>query len=504
MEISKERSPAAESTVLLDAVSMLPALPSLVRYYDEFDDTQRWIKNIAECRRIEIHHAGRVGLISLECHSESLATLLKHALVLMLTEDIGPGTALCYLSAGRVIDSEFASKLVAAGPAGISSVWLVFLASNHSVHAYSCAKALLRVLSKYRLNGWSDSYADVLAALPLPFHDKYAVVRSGEAFLSSAAEASIIRFLDEFSRSCNSIASDEAALQDAGMLLCAYQFGMRPVQIAMLSFRDVRIRFDQSGQEISVHLAFRMVKQRNVFATKTLLRRAKFEWAPIFASLKSVGEGRGAGPGERAFGVRSAQEAGLRIAARVRSLTGGTETAYTLRHTAAQRLVDAGANHEELAEFLGHSDSSTALVYYETCANQAERVNRALGISEIYRRVARMAHERFISTDELAQLKGDQQIAGAPHGVAISGIGGCTSGQPACPFNPIMSCYGCRKFMPVQDAGLHAKVLDDLREIVRFFHDSSRGSSVSPTYLQLERTIAEVQAVLVELEGVVP
>lgn len=501
MDVSMERSLPTESTVLLDAVSKLPALPTVVRYYDEFDETRRSIRNIAECKRIEIHHAGRVSVLSFECHSNSLAFLMKHTLVLMLSDDLGPGTALCYLSGGRAIDSEFASKLVAAGPTGISSIWLVFLASNHSIHTYSCAKALLRLLSKYRLNGWSESYADVLAALPLPFHDKYAVVRSGEAFLSSAAEASVVRFLDDFASNCSSIASDEAALQDAGMLLCAYQFGMRPVQIAMLSFRDVRIRFDSSGQGVSVHLSFRMVKQRKATAVKTLLRRVKFEWAPIFASLKSLAEGRGTDPGERAFGVRSAQEAGLRIAARVRSLTGGMETAYALRHTAAQRLVDAGANHEELAEFLGHSDSSTALVYYETCANQAERVNRALGISEIYRRVARIAHERFISPDELVQLKGDQQIAGAPHGVAISGIGGCTSGQPACPFNPIMSCYGCRRFMPVQDVGLHVKVLDDLREIVRFFHDSSRGSSVSPSYLQLERTIAEVQAVVVELEG---
>ncbi|MBP0657292.1 site-specific integrase, partial [Mycobacterium tuberculosis] len=77
-------------------------------------------------------------------------------------------------------------------------------------------------------------------------------------------------------------------------------------------------------------------------------------------------------------------------------------------HTAAQRLVDAGASQEELAEFLGHSDMTTALVYYETSANQAERVNKALGISEIYQRVARIAHNRFIGPEELAQLKESQ------------------------------------------------------------------------------------------------
>jgi hypothetical protein len=75
-------------------------------------------------------------------------------------------------------------------------------------------------------------------------------------------------------------------------------------------------------------------------------------------------------------------------------------------------------------------------VYFRTSASHAERVNRALGASDIYRRVARIAHDRFISPEELAQLKGDQQIAGVPHGIPIAGIGGCTSGQLACPYNP--------------------------------------------------------------------
>ncbi|MEZ0470085.1 hypothetical protein [Luteimonas salinilitoris] len=98
-------------------------------------------------------------------------------------------------------------------------------------------------------------------------------------------------------------------------------------------------------------------------------------------------------------------------------------------------------------------------------------------------------------------MKESQQIGGAPHGVPIAGIGGCTSGQAACPYNPILSCYGCRKFMPIHDVQMHSKVLADFRGVARFFHDSSRGDAVSPAYLQLERTIAEVQAVVVELEG---
>lgn len=54
--------------------------------------------------------------------------------------------------------------------------------------------------------------------------------------------------------------------------------------------------------------------------------------------------------------------------------------------------------------------------------------------------------------------------------------------------------------MPLQDKAMHERVLASMREVVLFFEESSRGDTQSPTYLQLRRTIAEVQAVLDELE----
>jgi hypothetical protein len=55
--------------------------------------------------------------------------------------------------------------------------------------------------------------------------------------------------------------------------------------------------------------------------------------------------------------------------------------------------------------------------------------------------------------------------------------------------------------MPVTDKGLHSKVLGDMREIVLFFERSSRADLKSPTYMQLQRTIGEIQTVIDELEG---
>ncbi|MNY81961.1 hypothetical protein D3C86_2238050 [compost metagenome] len=67
-----------------------------------------------------------------------------------------------------------------------------------------------------------------------------------------------------------------------------------------------------------------------------------------------------------------------------------------------------------------------------------------------------------------------------------------------------MACYGCDKFMPLHDKTIHQQVLRSMREVVLFFESHSRGDTHSPTYLQLQRTIAEVQQVLAELEDKMP
>jgi hypothetical protein len=287
------------------------------------------------------------------------------------------------------------------------------------------------------------------------------------------------------------------------MLICAYQFAMRPVQISMLDVRHVRIWKDGLETDPTVHLTFHMAKQRGKETRIPLTRRVKREWACIFVHLQTCLDSVEASRPPKFFQAQSSQEVGRRVATLVRTLIGTEDlgTATDLRHTAAQRLVDAGASHEELAEFLGHAQTNTGLIYYATSATHAERVNRALGASDIYRQVAKIAHDRFISPDELATLKEDQQIAAVPHGMPISGIGGCNSGQAACPYNPITSCYGCRKFMPTTDLKLHRQVLTDMREVVLLFERSSRSDAKSPAYMQLQRTISEIQTVIGELEG---
>jgi hypothetical protein len=248
----------------------------------------------------------------------------------------------------------------------------------------------------------------------------------------------------------------------------------------------------------AVHLTFTMIKQRH--GRRAMVRKVKREWSPLFVELAARVRQSGCAGTERVFGLNPDKLAS-RLAQTTEHILGHRRYATELRHTAAQRLVDAGASEEELAAFMGHTHLDTGLMYFQSSASQAERVNRALGISPVYQRVMKIAHDRVISPQELAELKSEQQIGGVPHGIAITGIGGCSSGQPACPYNPVTSCYGCRKFMPVNDIAVHNQVLSDLRTVVNFFHTASRGESVSPAYAQLRRTINNVDAVITELEA---
>jgi integrase len=504
-DLFPERFPADD--VIGQIVAALPMLPPVIRYYDDFDDVQHSIRDPAGRAVFELAINGRIIRIDFTRFADTHALLLKHVFLFLLGENLNVSTAANYLIAAPHLALGDVVDIVRAGPIGITAVWTRLRVREMTLSAYILVKALLRLLCRHRLRGWSDTYdAYITTALPLPARDAYAGVRSGDVFLGAEEEAAVVRHLDEMVVALASMvatAPSNEDICDAGMLLCAYQFAMRPIQIAMLGMRNVRIWQDTPDGPPTVHLTFHMAKQQSNSKRQPLTRRVKREWAPLFASLHAQRKTEGITGAARFFTVGSSYEAGSRIAALVRKLIGSDDlgTATDLRHTAAQRLVDAGASHEELAEFLGHSHIQTGLVYYETSATHAERVNRALGASDIYRRVAKIAHDRFILPEELTLLKGEQQIAGVPHGIPIAGIGGCTSGQPACPYNPVTSCYGCGKFMPLHDKVMHECVLAAMREVVTFFDQSSRGNTRSPAYLQLQRTIAEIQAVIEELEG---
>ncbi|MFA7349531.1 MAG: tyrosine-type recombinase/integrase [Methylotenera sp.] len=479
----------------------LPKLPSILRYYDEYHDVYVTINNPSELDVWPVMYSGNQENLYFKYFQNEIKPLIK----CWLSDQIlsfSSGTARGRYWALSKVKHEDLTDVILSHPTSIKENWFLLATKGYSIFCITAIKSLILFLCRLELLDWSKSHLDYVSDLPLPAQDKYSSVRTGDVFFSVNEESMLVEYIDSTTQTViskpQSISDDD--LRDVAVLICSYQFGFRPMQIGMLRMRDVRVFDIQDENTSSVHLTFKKIKQRSQTKSIPLTRKVKRDWAPIFIEMHRRNKAESLDGGDFFFRLKSSQEVSKIIGNLTEKILTIRRSPTELRHTAAQRLVDAGASHEELAEFMGHSDIDTGLVYFQTSPNQAERVNQALGISSIYKNIVKIAHDRFISESELTQLKGDQQIAGVPHGIAITGIGGCNSGQPACPYNPITSCYGCRKFMPINDGDIHLNVLKDMRTVVNFFEATSKGEANSPTYLQLKRTISNIQSIIEELK----
>ncbi len=486
-------TPEAVSELLAN----LPPLPAVVRYYDNFTDSYGEVANPSNSDQWNLDFDGEDRTLEFSVFDERVRRILKCWCAFVLG-DLSPVTAYKYLSALKFVPIDKIMGLLACSPQNARKQWLQVHACKLHYGVFAPLGNLLCFCCRFSIGAWGPEWLDLVSQLPYPKVDKYASVRIGDVFLTVSEEVEIIRKIDEVSARIDAgpASVSYSFLVSIAMLACSYQFGLRAKQIAMLEMRNIRIWDDGLDHRPAVHLTFSMIKQRSPKRVFPMVCRAKREWSPLFIQLVKGARKRGLAGGDHVYQC-SPRECGQVIADMTEFIT-RRRTAGELRHTAAQRLIDAGASEEELAAFMGHSDLNTGLPYFRSSASQGERVNQALGVSAVYQGVVKIARDRFISYKELAELKGDQQIAGVPHGIPIAGIGGCSQGQPSCPYNPITSCYGCPKFMPVVDAGVHKKVLEDLRGVMKLFYSSSKGERGSPAF-QLAETISTIQAVLTEL-----
>jgi integrase len=481
-----------------DQIDTIPRPPSIIHYEDDYDDTIRSIKT-SECESgVEIWSSGERKHLNFERIDADVRPIVR-AYIFSCLQELAPLSAIKYYNLLSTISAADTYFMATASPIDARAYWSNLVA-RYSYEALSTLKGLLRFLCRINFSKWTSIHVDFVAtALSISGPDPYAVVRSGECFITTQEEAKIVRWIDDVAIIANK--SSLQALELAAMVICSYQFGMRPKQLGMLRLRDCSIRLSEEDGSSIVHLTFKMIKQRDAMLAKLpLVRKVKREWAPVFLNLLKHKDTENSA--NFLFGFKSRLELSAAFKKILGTIVpGGDITAYDLRHSLAQRLVDSGASQEELASALGHSTLSVGLVYFRSSANQAELVNKALGASTLYRKISKIADEKFISPEDMAALRGDMQIAGVPHGIPIAGIGGCQTGQPSCQFNPVTACYGCPKFMPVRTVSVHQQVLKEFRSVVLFYKDSGHGEMQSPAYLQLQRTISEVQNVIHQLAG---
>lgn len=397
-----------KNKLLIESVTIcLPKLPSIIRYYDEYNDVYKSIKNPSEIDIWPVVHSGKQENFDFKSFPREIAPLLKS----WLSDQIlsySPSTARTRYWALRKVNYDDILDIILTPPSSIKEKWFLLTSKMYSVHAMDSIKSLVRFICRLELLGWSQNYKNYISDLPLPVQDKYISVRTGDVFLRMNEESMLVSYIDSITQSTihypKSI-SDEV-LRDTAVLICSYQFGFRPMQLGMLRMRDVKTFDLQDNSISSVHLTFKKIKQRSQIKSIPLTRKVKHDWVPVFIEMYARNTAKSLAGGDFFFRLKSSQEVSQVIANLTEKILGIGRSATELRHTAAQRLVDAGASHEELAEFMGHSDTDTGLVYFQTSPNQAERVNQALGISSIYQNVVKIAHDRFISESELMQLKG--------------------------------------------------------------------------------------------------
>jgi len=483
-----------------DVLANLPPLPATIRYYDDFSDSYAHLADPDHSAQWNLRFDGHNRTLDFTKFDSRIRGIVKNWCSILLGT-LAPRSVEYYFYAIQRVKLHLVMRILTSSPQDIRSIWKSLQSMDVPYEGFAALESVLAFMCTYRVGAWGPQWLDLISQLPLPKRDKYASVRVGDVFLTSREEAAIVRHIDDVSNRLEyepSTISDDL-LEATAILVCSYQFGLRSKQIAMLGMRNIRIWNNGLDNRPAVQLTFTMIKQRSPKRVFAIVSKVKREWGPIFVELFRQAQRKGLSGADHVF-HRTPSECGKVIGDLTESVGQRRRTAPELRHTAAQRLVDAGASEEELAAFMGHSDLNTGLIYFQSSPAQAERVNRALGISATYQRVVKIAHDQFITPEELADLKGDQQVGGVPHGIPIAGIGGCSLGQPSCPYNPVLSCYGCSRFMPIAVAAIHQEVLENLRGVMKFFYASSHAERGSPAF-QLVSTISNVQGVLGELGG---
>ncbi|WP_424631415.1 site-specific integrase [Bradyrhizobium sp. SYSU BS000235] len=493
---SEQKRDSEAIATIISLAKAVPHPPSTVRYYDDFTDEYRSITNFPALPKIQVHLDGLRQTIKIEFFgiaSPILRLILAHWLPRKDTSSVFTAfSALEKFVANHGISA--LSVLIASSAREVHRYWNSYVRVHALEHA-DFLRLMLHALCSHSIGSWMPEDVPLLRRLKGPKKDQYKTVREGECFLPIDDQTAIITYLDDMCERV--IASPEAVssynVWSACIIALCFQYGFRPGQIARIDTADLRI-----FREEIVHVSVVIIKQHDIKKKTRVTRRIKREWVSLFIELLKRRTGSHDHPNnirapERRLFKLIPNEVSLMVLRTCAGLTGTSWSANDLRHTAAQRLADAGVASVVISEFLNHTRSRTALQYHWASPAQALIVNQALAISEIYSRVAKVAKERTIDSAALHDAPPEEQIGGVPHGIPITGIGRCEVGQRTCTKNPVLSCYTCRRFMPVSEPAIHEQVLNDLRPMVVEFAKSSRGNQKSPAYVQLRSTLDSIR-----------
>lgn len=469
-----------------------PRVPGKFRLYDKYANVTTTVRLTEQSWRVSVRGdernitfaPGEIGR-------------LQRQLTMLTQKGLGPAS---FYRFGTTIVSRWddIALLLQSPPVSLRETWDEVV---NTVALAVVAKAVLKIAAESALGPWRANHAPLIKSLTTKSvaereHQLARVVQRAH-LLPVITLAKIVSILDE---AANEKEHEPLDLEGLVALAFMYQHGLRPVQLITVSLSAVRAISEPSGA-LNCITGFQPAKRGTKAETRSKVpldyRNVRPEWAGMVLNLrqKALEAGR-----KRLFSVttRDALMARVRNACKARGFRAEFR-AGELRHSGAQTLADAGHSRGSIKRFLAHKRGQAAAIYHDSSARFGERLNSALAISPVYTRVLDLAHAKFVSVREMRAAAPEQQVGGVVGDRLIAGIGLCKSGQPACPFDPIVSCYGCRKHIPSLDLKAHQEAIAGMREQVVQFKEIDDGSG-SPALGQLRSSIERAKEVVEEVK----
>ncbi|WP_156895703.1 hypothetical protein [Massilia putida] len=381
-------------------------------------------------------------------------------------------------------------ELLETKPSDIISFWDKNILTPDLAKA---GKSILKLAARHSLGPWDTTHQKFIKKLNTRESSKRAVrkerIANRSKLLSTSSQADIIRLLDEQAASPN---LEEWQIEGLTALALGFQHAIRPVQILTLLTNHIQLIEENDGK-LACIVSFHQAKKKGGRGDVELSRSIKPEWAPLVIKLLNS-----ANNAARTRIFSTADSTKLWALTKKVAKQFGVSIQYNyykLRHTGAQTLADAGHSRTDIKNFLGQTQLNSGNTYLKSSRKQVEFLNKALGTSALYSKLELIATGKYVTPKELEDAHEDDQIAGIVGSRLIAGIGLCAAGQGNCMYDPVMSCYNCKKYMPVLDPLVHKEAIAGMREQVLSFFKAG-GSKESPAYLQLTTAIAGAQRAL--------
>lgn len=288
---------AREQRKSLEAIlTNVPPAPAVVRYYDDFSNSYCEMTHAGASDQWQLSFDGRyvsLDFLNIDVHLRDLIKVWCSAILARLS----PVSTEYYFRRVSLLPTDRLIRLLTCKPQDVRSEWKQCHSIGFNYAQLVSLKNLLIYMCEVRVGCWQPQWSDLVSQLPLQKVDKYASLRTGDAFLSVDEQVAIVRHIDHV---CAEVESRPAMilddlLQQTAILVCSYQFGFRSKQIAMLEMRNIRIWNDGLSQYPAVHLTFVMIKQRSAGAVYPMVRRLKREWGPLVHRIISTRPNEGSG-----------------------------------------------------------------------------------------------------------------------------------------------------------------------------------------------------------------